>query len=446
MKLFGKSLLYILLSVLIGLFLLMAAYMIPTDRMEENCRESVPVFQEEGYAPVEWYSIRALDNFGDALMLETAAYPGDEPLLERTIASYRLGVTPEDPEHTVFAITGTKTIEAVSSFIAIHTGTVDTSIARESYARYWHGYLVVLKPLLTFFNYEQIRNINTVVQYLLLLIIAKLLLKKCPYGLVPFVIMNFFLAPTSIGKCIHFFCVYCVALFTTLVLLWNPGGKLNRENVWKLFLFTGIATTYFDLFLLPTLSLTIPLCILCMQISGDGTWKDNMLTLIRCGFAWSLGFAGMWAGKWLIGLALQGKTFWYLLTDVIVQWSDLGAAVSSGIDLVGRIGTLKKLWTVLFNNVHINCLTLIWAGVLGFGLLKGRKALVPRNYADAALFLVPALIPFAWGLVINNHSSAHYWATFRIMAPCVFAFLSAVGMLEFERSGGLEGPGEQRPA
>ena len=108
---------------------------------------------------------------------------------------------------------------------------MDTSIARESYARYWNGYQIYLKPLLTVLNYGQIRNVNTIVQYLLLLVILKLLLRKYPYGLVPFVIMVLFLAPTAIGKCLMHSHDYYVALLTTLLLLWNPGGKINGENV-----------------------------------------------------------------------------------------------------------------------------------------------------------------------------------------------------------------------
>ena len=32
-----------------------------------------------------------------------------------------------------------------------------------TYGRYWHGYLVILKPLLFIFNYYQIRWLNTII-------------------------------------------------------------------------------------------------------------------------------------------------------------------------------------------------------------------------------------------------------------------------------------------
>ena len=444
MKAIYKSLGYTLLSVLLGLLLLVLVNLIPTGRMEENCRESVPIFQEEGYAPTEWYSTRVQDNFSDALMLATAAYPGDEPLLERAVGAYRLGVTPEDPEHAFFAITGTKTIEPVASFIKIYGGTVDTSIARESYARYWNGYQVYLKPLLTVLNYGQIRNVNTIVQYLLLLVILKLLLRKYPYGLVPFVIMVLFLAPTAIGKCLMHSHDYYVALLTTMLLLWNPGGKINRENVWKPFLFAGIATAYLDLFSTPTISVTIPLCILCMQLFGQRTWKENLFTLIQCAFVWALGYAGMWAGKWLIALALQGREFRDTLLYSVQHWSSASQGAAPGIGLSDRLHTLKTMGDCLFNNVHINCVMLIWAGISCVGLFRNRKAVTPRLLADAALFLIPALIPIAWSVIISNHSGTHFFATYRILAPVVLALLGAAGMLESAKPEGKAARGQAR--
>ena len=58
-----------------------------------------------------------------------------------------------------------------------------------SYGRYWHGYMLTLKPLLSVFNYSQIRVVNAAVVAALALWLVVLLWRRqlkryiLPYGL-----------------------------------------------------------------------------------------------------------------------------------------------------------------------------------------------------------------------------------------------------------------------
>lgn len=54
----------------------------------------------------------------------------------------------------------------------------DRGLTLTSYERYWHGYLVVLKPLLLVFNYGQIRILNGIVMAILVLLILRQLWKR----------------------------------------------------------------------------------------------------------------------------------------------------------------------------------------------------------------------------------------------------------------------------
>ena len=138
----------------------------------------------------------------------------------------------------------------------------------------------------------------------------------------------------------------------------------------------------------------------------------------------------MWAGKWLIALVFRGEEFRDTLLFSVQHWSASSMDAAAGIGMTDRLKALKTMSSCLFNNMHIDCVMLIWAGISCVGLFRNRKAVLPRHLADAALFLVPALIPIAWSVIISNHSGTHYFFTYRILAPVVFAFLGAAGMME----------------
>ena len=46
------------------------------------------------------------------------------------------------------------------------------------YMRYWHGSMVILRPLLTMFNIQQIYSINTIIMWALILTLTIILFKK----------------------------------------------------------------------------------------------------------------------------------------------------------------------------------------------------------------------------------------------------------------------------
>lgn len=129
----------VVFMIILGFLLLLAVYGLPTAPMEKNLAESAELFLREGSYPVTDIlgTDSRLDNYTDALMLLTAAYPGDESLTDRALKAYRYTTAAnEDPTLVITAhyIDG-KEVEPVS------------------YERYWHGYLIMLKPLLLLFDY-----------------------------------------------------------------------------------------------------------------------------------------------------------------------------------------------------------------------------------------------------------------------------------------------------
>lgn len=168
LKMISKLAALVALSAVTGLLLLILVYFLPTAPMEAHMAESVETFRREGTYPVtDIMGVDTrLDNYTDALMLLSAAYPGVESILEKALKVYRYtDAFDTDPTLTLIAHYG--------------DGMPAETIA---YERYWHGYLLTLKPALSVLNYGQIRLFNALMLSLctlwLLLLMWKTLWKN----------------------------------------------------------------------------------------------------------------------------------------------------------------------------------------------------------------------------------------------------------------------------
>lgn len=170
-KLIGKSLLLIILCIGLGLILLMSVFTLPTNLIEKNVIKSAETFEEEGvYPQISVFGITSLlDNWTDAIMLCNAAYSSTNiSLIDRTISVYRINV--EEAENPAQVL--------VSYYSESNNGNDIGNISISSYSRYWHGYLVLLKPLLLCFTYSQIRIMNTIMQGLLCVLLIFIMAYK----------------------------------------------------------------------------------------------------------------------------------------------------------------------------------------------------------------------------------------------------------------------------
>ena len=409
LRVFPTCLWIVLLSILVGFLLLLAVFHIPVRFMQDECRESVRIFEEEDRYPNDPYSGRRLDNYTDSVFLLGAAYPGEESILDQTINVYTRRLVDNN--------------SPVKAFISLYSGTEE--MQSQEYARYWHGYLVTLRPLLAALNYPEIRQFNLIVQYTLLLVLLFLIQRRLPSVLLPFLLTVLFLAPTAIGRVLGYSSVYYILLLFLLLLLWNPKGRITEENVWLLFLFAGIATGYFDNLSAPTQTLTFPLCFLFVQRAGHGSWKQNARLFLRCCFVWGFGYVGMWGGKWLLALLFQGRGFLDSLGNQM--WLYTGPSI--GGHIVTQADALRRNLGILFKDRDLIVLSLALTVVLLVLVLRDRSRINRRSLADALLVLFITLIPLMWTLFLKNHSYRHYWFAYRTLTPLILCPLCALTVL-----------------
>ena len=125
-----------------------------------------------------------------------------------------------------------------------------------SYARYWHGYLVFLRPLLFFMDYRGIRAlINLGVVFTLLLITGTLIRQKRYCLILPFLCTALFLRPLAIAFSIQFSSVYYVMIFSLFLILVCRNQMEQDGRYLYLFLINGMITAYLDLLTYPAAAL-----------------------------------------------------------------------------------------------------------------------------------------------------------------------------------------------
>lgn len=406
----------ILLCIGGGYLLLVAAYSLPVGRMIHHVEESVSAFDEGGVYPTLILGMRntKLDNYTDVIMMSEAIYNGPESVVEKAAGNYfstNLAGAAEDPENTEFS----------------------------PYSRYWHGYLIFLKPLLLFFNISEIRMLSMGAQ-LVLLALVTVQVVGCgrSFLAVPLTLTYVVLAPIAMFMSMQFYDIYYISFLALLALIWLLERGWDGKLLY-LFPLIGCATSYFDFYTYPILTLGLPLTV--YLIWQNRPLKVQLRSIFLYGAGWSAGYLGMWAGKWVLASIVTGQNIIGEALGQILYWTTTEDVVgASGVTRMDAVNVTVSVYRE--RSVYIVLILLAGLFYLGRGIAK-------RNSVKKALYrLIPfalvGLIPFAWCLLTKNHTYQHSFYTHRVWAVswiCFFCALLQWGcQKEIEAAGGREAP------
>ena len=413
LKLLGRSALLVAICVAVGFALLLAAFALPTEPMRENALASQDVFAREGSYPMaRTLGVDAkLDNFTDSMMLVQAGYQAPETtLLQRTLNVYR-----PFPHGNRGAAAG----------VYAESLATPAPAPQSNYGRYWHGYLAVLKPLLSLFTYEQLRVVNAVWVALLGLIVAALMWRRgLRRYILPFVVTVLLFDPVATAMNMFYTQVYAVTMLACIAILsgWN-WLRAREGRLLLLFTLTGCLTSYLDLLTCPLVSFGIP-CVLCLCLAAPD-WKDGLKLVLTALICWGIGYGGMWAGKWVLAALLGGENIG-LLEALRLRSSAAGAS-----NPLGAIAVIVKRLLVHLR-VPMLALALLLALVLAVLFLR-RSPLEKLKSLAWLPWAAVCLLPFVWIAFAQNHSYIHRWFVYRLLAICVFGGLCLLARLTEKR-------------
>ena len=274
----------------------------------------------------------------------------------------------------------------------------------EPYARYWHGYLLFLKPLLLFFSIGSIRYLLAITEILLMLLFTVELAKHGKQAVMAFFALLAGLCPPALMNSLHYAPCFMIAIIAGFLVLHS-----NRSYP-VIFLLTGMSTAFIDFLTFPILTLIIPLTVYVLQSRKTHPW-----ILLFPVFAWSLGYAGLWAGKWLVGsILLRRNLFSDALLTLLTRTS---AQDVQGYAVPVTAGFTACLRTLITPVTMIACLVSI------ISLLPSVRT---SDHKRRFPLLLTAMMPVLWTLLACNHSLEHAFFAYRTLAASIFPLVLAV--------------------
>ena len=382
--------------------------------MEINLKESAAIFVEEGTYPqkINSYIDSRLDNWTDSLMLLTAVREDSEPAYISAALNSRNLISDKNPCESLIQIYAEKNTDNLKSV---------------KYGRYWHGYLVFLKPLLLFFDYGEIRYINMFVQMLLFAFAAVLLSKK-ERGLyiLPLALSWLFLNPLSTMLSIQFSIVTSIVFSQIIVMLIFEDKYYKKPFLVVMnFFVLGCIVNYFDLLTYPLVALGIPLAYWfnACELKKRSNIISVFGNIAKYCVAWVCGYGGMWIGKWLLGSIVTGEN---ILSDAMNQVAvrtdnTVAQEEFSFTELMGRLFYASNKLVICFAIFAIVLLVI-------YGMFKKKIKISLNSFVVCSII---GAMPFVWYAVLGNHSWIHFWFAYRELAIFINALLMlAVGLIQ----------------
>lgn len=386
----------LIIGIILGGLFLILSYLLPSNVIEKNIAKSIEIFEKEEKYESDIYGYRntKLDNFTDAIMLQNASYTGNESLIDKAMNVYRYN-NDDDPGKSLINQINNKNNEKID------------------YSRYWHGYLIILKPLLLLFSYNDIRFINTIIQPLLVLSIVYLMIKKKKENyIIPYVISILMISPNTIAKSMQYSTIfYLFNLAMLFMLLYND--KLKNKYPY-FFLIMGMLTSYFDFLTYPLATLGMTL-ITYFILNNEKKLSNNIKTIILLSFMWGIGYIGMWVGKLVLGSILLNDN---LFSSALERFS-------TRVSLETTNGSFT-IFEVLKRNIYryVNKpYFLLLLFIIGYTIFKTKFKIKRETCISIIPFIIISIMPFAWYIVTSNHSYIHCWFTYRTLIITIFSTL-----------------------
>lgn len=415
LKHLGKMILAIGAAVAAAGILMILVYLIPTERMFANAKKSVGIFEAEGASSqmIHGYISTTLDNYTDAWMLRIAYYEGREEVTDRAFHNYYNYITGGVDDDL-------NEYQRIIAHLRDEEGNLEKG--REDYSRYWHGYLVVLKPLLAVFDYGDIRQILKISSLFLILYIGVLLERKGLRGYIfPFGGALACLEFSTIGMSMQYTWVFLIAAVSSLFILKKYNVCGGQTHNW-MFLIIGCLTSFFDFLTYPLFTLAFPIIMLCMcyTLQERKSTKQFILYLVETAVHWVIGYVGMWGGKWVC-------------MDIFWREGRIKDGIHSIVERSGRGGETYLFGETVMRNVSI---LLKWPyflcsvfvlGIILFGMKQEQQLRAELVIAYAGI----AALPFIWYFISLNHSFIHAHMTYKELSITVFA--GSLAVLELKK-------------
>lgn len=412
MKLSKKLLATYIVLLILFTTSIIAAFTIPTSFIRKNVIESAIQIKEEGlwFKPFGLFLFQ-IDNMTDCLMMNICVSADENNKIKAAMTA----------EFAQPSNGGIMYHEMANTTLMAAEKGRQAATEHNEYSRYWHGYQIILRPLLCIFNYKQIRIINYIALFSLFSFVLILLYRNAGKAaslsfLATMVVTNAFIIPLAL----QFSTCFYIAFLSMIALLSKPDIIKDKSKSAITFFIIGAITSFMDFLTTPILTLGLPLAAAMM---ADNKGKNASTRNITANsMAWFGGYASLWASKWIVASIVTGENMvagalanaQYRMGGTIV----FGGKLMSFGQFFSKITESQQYKTLFVLLVIVAALATVAAAFL---LYRKRAYLKPYGW-----LLVIAAMPALWFIVLKNHSIQHIFYTWRdwiLTIWCVIIFI-----------------------
>jgi glycosyltransferase involved in cell wall biosynthesis len=281
---------------------------------------------------------------------------------------------------------------------------------KEQYARYWHGYIIILRPLLALMNAKYIHIIIAIICITLFILLLVVLFKNDKWLAIVFLLASIITNSYIAYLCFETAFIFIIAYVISLLII--NMYKKNSKYVDVLLFISGMLTCFFDFLTVETISFTIPMFIYLYLFIKDKK-EIKLKNILKYSICWVLGYAITFGLKWLIDIIYYGPSFINLLkSDMVVRIYDnkMSPLILGSVSI---INSFRFMFPICFIQYDLFVLALV--------LLIAIYNFV-FNYKDRIKYLwliLISIIPIVRFYTLSTHSTTHLFFTYRAFIPCV---------------------------
>jgi len=324
----------------------------------------------------------------------------------------------------------------------------------QEYGRYWHGTMVVLRPLLIFMPIWAIRILfggtALIIQIALIIMLKK---RGHPAFAVCYLLAFILMEPWMFFTSLEYGTAFLTASVAEILVMLKRS-RWDETRLMSFFTSVGVVTCFVDFLTTETLTFTLPMLMIFVEglggrlitdkrttgkkssagsSFGKGMTNEGIVSILKNGSCWFFGYAMMFVTKIVLLFIVAGNdTTREALAEGLFR---LGGEVhSANVDIATVVDVGGRLSGAIWHNLA--CLYPTEAGQMNavsawiptiFILILGFTAVYLLQDGIDHSFFVPtglmALIPYLRFLVLSNHSFIHFFITYRAQMVTVAVFL-----------------------
>ena len=438
-------------TIVICIALLFVTALIPQNALQKNMEKSSDYYNNHQMFDhvTDYMFLSRQDNYADCILTNIIYHIDQNNLAESILsASY---YNPED--------------EGVQTSFAYAVGNkVEPDV---DYSRYWHGSMVLLRPLFVIFDIAGVRMVLGIL-ILILTVWFEVLLFKNHYSIfgVCYGIGLMLVSVWMCAFCVEYampFVVMSVELPVLFVLLTRAYEKKDAQNdkgkwdehkldnqkadehkldnrkpeviLWAVLACAGIVTAFVDFLTTETITFTMAYILYLIVKNRHNQMKpikEELICLIKSGIVWLGSYGLMIALKWALALAVLGKdAFFNALSQAALRIS--GDATLGNVPGAEVVSNYERISGALWRN--IGCIypfksTMSYGTAMIFIFLVGLIVFSiwylfrekTKSCINKVLAIV-SLLPVMRFLVLNNHSYIHFFFTYRALLVSVVVIM-----------------------